>query len=55
MFMTAHTASNGDVSPANMAVQNDAIKALEDTMHNKHEDVTSHISHHIVCRSNNIV
>ena len=53
--MTRHTAWNGYVSPANMALQNVAIKALEDTMHNKHEDVTSHISRRIVCRSNNIV
>ena len=48
MFMTRHTAWYEYVSPENMALQNDVIKALEDTMHNKHEYVTSHISHHIV-------
>ena len=43
MLVTAHTSSNGDSVAANMGVENDAIKALEDTMHHRHEDVTSHI------------
>ena len=55
MLVTAHTASNGDSVAANMGVENDAIKALEDKIHHKHEDVTLHISRHIMHRINNIV
>ena len=53
--MKAHKASNGDAVAANMGVENDAIKALEDPMHHAHTDITSHIWRHIVHRDNNIV
>ena len=43
MLVTVHKASNRDAVAADMGVENDAIKALEDTMHHTHKDVTSHI------------